>query len=371
MTHYLDVTVAAVQAAPVYFDRESSTEKACRLIHEAAKNGATLAAFGETWLPGYPFFVWGFAHNRSLFWQAAAEYIASAVEIPSPTTDRLCEAAKTAGIDVVIGVVELDERTRASVYSTLLFIGRDGEILGRHRKLKPTHMERTMWGEGDAHGLRVHERPYGRLSGLNCWEHNMMLPGYVLAAQGTQFHVAAWPGRERTTVPPNEQAYTRQLLLSRAYASQAGAYVISVAGLLGPDSMPERYGELGRSYELTGDSVIIDPRGEVIAGPAKGETILLAHCSQEALLAAKSAIDIGGHYSRPDIFQLHVNDQPLQRVRRLEANSTATTAGIPRPEDASHAREISHGSEHASIEGLRRAVPPSNSSVQRTPRRRR
>ncbi len=352
MTHYVDVTVAAVQAAPVYFDRESSTDKACRLIHEAAKSGATLAAFGETWLPGYPFFVWGFAHNRSLFWQAAAEYIASAVEIPSPTTDRLCAAAKTAGIDVVIGVVELDERTRASVYSTLVFIGRDGEILGRHRMLKPTHMERTIWGEGDAYGLRVHERPYGRLSGLNCWEHNMMLPGYVLAAQDTQFHVAAWPGRERTTVPPNEQAYTRQLLLSRAYASQAGAYVISVAGLLGPDSVPERYRELGRSYELTGDSVIIDPRGEVIAGPAKGETILLAQCSQETLLAAKSANDIGGHYSRPDIFQLHVNEQLLHRVRRLEANSTAPVAVLVGPQGTSHVPETSDGSMHPAKEGL-------------------
>jgi len=322
MTHYLDVTVAAVQAAPIYFDRESSTEKACRLIHEAARNGASIAAFGETWLPGYPFFVWGFAHNRSLFWRAAAEYIANAVEIPSPTTDRLCATAKSAGIDVVIGIVELDERTRASVYSTLLFIGREGKILGRHRKLIPTHMERTMWGEGDASGLQVYERPYGRLSGLNCWEHNMMLPGYVLAAQGTQFHVAAWPGRERAPLVPNEQAFTRQLLLSRAYASQAGAYVICVAGLLEADSMPERYRDLGRGYELSGDSAIIDPRGEVIAGPAKGDTILLAQCSQEAVLAAKAAIDIGGHYSRPDIFHLQVNDQPLVRIHGLEASWT-------------------------------------------------
>ena len=339
MTHYLDVTVAAVQAAPVYFDRELSTEKACRLIHEAAKNGAALVTFGETWLPGYPFFVWGFAHNRSLFWQAAAEYIANAVEIPSPTTDRLCAAAKTAGIDVVIGIVELDERTRASVYSTLLFIGRNGDILGRHRKLKPTHMERTIWGEGDAHGLRVYDRPYGRLSGLNCWEHNMMLPGYALAAQGTQFHVATWPGKERRAIPQYEAAYTRQLLLSRAYASQAGAYVISVAGLLGPDSMPERYRELGRSYELTGDSVIIDPRGEVIAGPAQGETILLAQCSQEAVLAAKSAIDVGGHYSRPDIFQLRVNDQVQRRVTRFEADSGAPFVAPVEVAGVSEARE--------------------------------
>src|SRR5262249_7399721 len=108
MTTFSDVTVAAIQAAPVYFDRDASTEKACALIREAAERGATLAAFGETWLPGYPFFVWGFAHNRSLFWQAAAEYIANAVEIPGDTTDRLCAAAKHAGIDVVIGIVELD-----------------------------------------------------------------------------------------------------------------------------------------------------------------------------------------------------------------------------------------------------------------------
>jgi hypothetical protein len=180
----------------------------------------------------------------------------------------------------------------------------------------------------------------------------MMLPGYVLAAQGTQFHVAAWPGKERTTVPPNEAAYTRQLLLSRAYASQAGAYVISVAGLLGPDSMPERYRELGRSYELTGDSVIIDPRGEVIAGPAKGESILLARCSQETLLAAKSALDLGGHYSRPDIFQLRVNDQLQHRVRRREANSTA--AGVVRVgvESRSRGHEISEGSDEALAETL-------------------
>ena len=213
-----------------------------------------------------------------------------------------------------------------------------------------------MWGEGDARGLHVHERPYGRLSGLNCWEHNMMLPGYVLAAQGTQFHVAAWPGRERTPVPPQEQAYTRQILLSRAYASQAAAYVISVSGLLGQDSMPDRYRELGPTYELTGDSVIIDPRGEVMAGPAKGETILLAQCSQEALLAAKSANDLGGHYSRPDIFQLQVNDQALPRLLGLEASSTPPVKGLFGAEGSSHGFETLPGGAHGAKEGMRRTI---------------
>jgi hypothetical protein len=117
--------------------------------------------------------------------------------------------------------------------------------------------------------------------------------------------------------------------------------------------------------------VIIDPRGEVIAGPAKGETILLAQCSQEILLAAKSANDLGGHYSRPDIFQLHVNEQLLQRVRRLEANSTPPVAGLVEPEGASHMRETPDGSLHPAKEGLRRAAPQPYSSFQEIPRQRR
>jgi len=222
MTKYPEFTLAAVQAAPIFFDREASTEKACQLIEEAAEQGATLAAFGETWLPGYPFFAFGKSSNTQLWWKAATEYLANAVEIPSSTTDRLCAAARRAGIDVVIGVVELDSRTRGTVYCTLLFISHEGKILGRHRKLKPTHFERAIWGEGDALGLTVYERPYGRLSGLNCWEHNMVLPGYALMAQGTQIHVAAWPGRETNRAPESPiPLWPRQLLLSRAFASQA------------------------------------------------------------------------------------------------------------------------------------------------------
>jgi len=314
MTKYPEFTLAAVQAAPIFFDREASTEKACQLIEEAAEHGATLAAFGETWVPGYPFFAFGPSPMTQLWWKAATEYLANAVEIPSSTTDRLCAAARRAGIDVVIGVVELDSRTRGTVYCTLLFISHEGEILGRHRKLKPTHFERAIWGEGDALGLRVYERPYGRLSGLNCWEHNMVLPGYALMAQGTQIHVAAWPGRETNKAPESPiPLWPRQLLLSRAFASQAGCYVVLSSGVRLVEDVPERYRDL-HTFDHTGESYIIDPRGEVIAGPAKGETILATRGSLEAVLAAKTACDVGGHYSRPDLLQLLVNGRPLERV---------------------------------------------------------
>jgi predicted amidohydrolase len=297
MTEYADLKLAAIQAAPVYFDREASTQKACELIQKAGAQGAQIAAFSETWLPGYPFFVWGSSTE-----EMAAEYLANAVEIPSPTTAAICEAARTANMDVVIGVAERDSRTQGTVYCTLLFISNEGEILGRHRKLKPTHRERTVWGEGDGSSLTVYERPYGRISGLNCWEHNMVLPGYALMALGTQIHIAAWPGGDDT----------RHQFLSRAFASQAAAYVIDVGATLSADLVPEKY--RGLVYEQLGESRIIDPTGEVIAGPAQGETILVAEGSMKAVYKAKALCDVAGHYSRPDVFQLRVNKEQRQRV---------------------------------------------------------
>jgi nitrilase len=307
MTEYSQFTLAAIQAAPVYFDREASTDKACRLIQEAGTQGATLAAFAESWLPGYPFFVWGPMKESS-----ATEYLANAVEIPSPTIDRLCEAARQANIDVVIGVAELDAQTRGTVYCTLLFIDNEGKILGRHRKLKPTHRERTAWGEGDGSSLTVYDRPYARISGLNCWEHNMVLPGYALMSEGTQVHIAAWPG----------MSGSRHLFLSQAFASQAGAYVIDVGAILSPESVNEAFKDNAPIYP--GDSCIIDPRGEIIAGPAEGETILVVDCSTEQIFSAKSMCDVGGHYSRPDVFQLRVNRSPHERVLSTREMDTDT-----------------------------------------------
>jgi predicted amidohydrolase len=320
MTTSPEFTLAAVQAAPIYFDREASTEKACQLIIEAGQKGANLAAFSETWLPGYPFF-----HSSALVNQGRVSYLSNAVEIPSPTTDRLCSAAQETGVDVVIGIAELDPITKGTVYCTLLFIGQDGEILGRHRKLKPTGRERTVWGEGDGVGLTVYERPYGRISGLNCWEHRMVLPGYALMALGTQIHVAAWPFSWHLDPDLNNAP-----LLSQVFAAQGGCYVIATSALLRPEDVQEAYRELalGKIGEWVGAKRggcrIIAPGGDVIAQAAMDEeTILTASVSLEAVLEAKADIDVGGHYSRPDILQLHINRRPLARL--VESDSVDPT----------------------------------------------
>ena len=303
--------LAAVQAASVLFDKTRTTEKAVSLIAEAGRLGADLAVFGETWLPGYPFFV--DAGLSDLLFDASAEYVGAAVEIGGAETDALCVAARRAGLDVVIGVAEKDPLTEGTVYCTALTIGREGVVLNRHRKLKPTHAERVIWGDGDGAGLKTLARPYGRISALNCWEHQMLLPAYALAAQGTQIHAALWPGREKPDVGSGEFCWTRQLLLSRAFASQTAAYVVAAAGLRLKAHIPDRWRALGE-WEHTGQSAIIDPRGEVIAGPLEGEGVLVAEGSHAVVRAAKAACDIAGHYSRPDVFGFRVNTSPASRA---------------------------------------------------------
>ena len=134
----------------------------------------------------------------------------------------------------------------------------------------------------------------------------MVLPGYTLKAQGTQVHIAAWPGTSTS----------RHLFLSRTFASQAAAYVIDVGGVLTPDRVPEKYKEIASSFP--GESCIIDPRGEVIAGPAEGEEILVTDCSTEYIYSAKVSCDVAGHYSRPDVFRLCVNRAPSLRVVEMQ-----------------------------------------------------
>ncbi|WDI32013.1 carbon-nitrogen hydrolase family protein [Hyphococcus flavus] len=316
--------MAAIQAAPVLFDKSASTEKACNLIAEAGKRGVDIAAFGECWLPGYPFWVDGPVID--LTWEVSAVFLENAVELDGPEVAALCEAAAGANVDVMIGVAERDPHTQGTAYATALTVGREGVVLNRHRKLKPTHAERIIWGDGDGAGLNVIDRDYGRISALNCWEHQMMLPGYALAAQGTQIHAALWPGWEKEP-RPSEYCWARQHLLSRAFASQAGAYVVCAAGVRLEEHIPDKWKPFG-VWEHPGKSAIIDPRGEIIAEAGVGEDMLIAEGSLDMVRAAKSACDIAGHYSRPDVFDFRVNMTPAgARVQRVSELTDGVLSG--------------------------------------------
>jgi predicted amidohydrolase len=294
--------VAAIQASPIFLNRDASLEKAVNLIKQAADEGAMLAAFGEAWLPGYPIHAWA-SSSSALWWELAAAYLDQSIEIPGPATDALCAIAQEKVIDVVIGVSERDTNTRGSAYATMLFIGAEGQILGRHRKLKPAPHERTVWADGDAVELRVHDRPYGGLSGLTSTEHQMVLPTYALAEQGSQVHVASWPGGEPQGPSRTNAKAARQHLLSRAFAAQTGTYVVCAGTVLSKSVIPEKYRDF-LPHDCAGYSAVIDPFGEVVAGPVEGETVLITDCQMATLRSAKIAFDCAGHSARPDQFKL-------------------------------------------------------------------
>lgn len=312
------VRVAVVQASPVFLNLSASIDKAIRLIAEAANTGASLAAFGEGWLPGYPIHALS-AANSDLWWELAAAYLDQTVDLQSALIDALCTAARAKNIDIVIGLGERETTTRGSVYSALLFIGRDGRVFGRHRKLKPAAYERAVWADGDVIGLQAYDRGYGNLTGLTSTEHQMVLPTYALAEHGTQIHVASWPGCEPTPADSTIAMRSHQHLLSRAFAVQTGSYVLCAASTLTQADIPERYRDL-LAHEFTGNSMIIDPRGNIISGPVQGESILIAECSLALVRAAKVAFDCAGHSARRDQLRLKFeaaqefepNDEPDQ-----------------------------------------------------------
>ena len=250
------VRVAAVQAAPVFLDRDATVEKAIRLIAEAAAGGAQLVAFPETWIPGYPAWIFGAAG-----WDDAAQkrvfgrLNANAVEVPSPAVDDLCRAAKEAGVVVAMGMTERDARSsRGSLYNSILYVSDEGEVLGVHRKLMPTHAERIVWGQGDGSTLHVFETPAGRVGGLACWEHWMPLTRFAMHAKGEQIHVAAWP---EVGDPELHRFATRH------YAFEGRCFALCVMGArLRPDDLPEDF-ELREAMGATDDFVAVPGRRHV------------------------------------------------------------------------------------------------------------
>jgi nitrilase len=299
-------TVAAVQAAPIFLDREATVEKACALIAQAAAAGAKIVVFPESFIPAYPAWVWAVpAGEEGLLSELYAELLANAVAIPSPATDQLCNAAKQAGVYVVMGVSERNiEASRASLYNTLLYIDPEGAILGKHRKLVPTGGERLVWAQGDGSTLGVYETPFGVLSGLICWENYMPLARYALYAWGTQIYVAATWDRGQPW-----------LSTLRHIAKEGRVYVLGCGMALRTSDLPDRLALKQRFYADAdagewinrGDSAIVSPDGAYLAGPVRErEEILYAELDPRQMRGPKWMLDVAGHYGRPDVFELTV-----------------------------------------------------------------
>jgi predicted amidohydrolase len=306
-------TAAAVQAAPVFLDRDATIDKACGLIDEAAKAGAQLIVFPETWIPGYPFW-----HTTPQVFAGKlyAELWKNAVEVPSEATQRIADAARKAAAYVVVGLNERDTAGRGTLYNTLLYFAPDGTIVRRHRKLVPTFTERTVWGFGDGSDLELVQTPLGRLGGLICWEHEMTLAKYALYAQGEQVHCAVWP------------AYSGQNdhidFGMRQYAFEGACFVVSSCGVVLPGAYPKA---LGGAPKANGGSAIVSPRGAYLAGPLYDtEEILYADVDLEDAIREKHSRDVAGHYARPDVFQLVVNRRPKPVARFTEARVTTALA---------------------------------------------
>lgn len=306
-------SVAVAQVAPAFLDLDGSLRRAEETIAEAARGGARLVAFAETWLPGYP--SWA---DAGIPWEdptakaAFARLHRNAVEVPGPATEALCRAARRHRIHVVMGMTERDAQfSRGTLYNSLLFVSDAGEILGVHRKLVPTHSERVIWGAGDGSTLHVFGTELGRLGGLICWEHWMPLARFAMHAKGEQVHVAVWPD-----LPDIHH------VASRAYAFEGRCYVLCAGMYLPLDAVPQDL-EVREALErvaaenpdptlvLWGGSGILGPDGEWVAGPVAGrEEIVYGEIDLERIAAEQQALDTAGHYHRPDVFSVTVDETP-------------------------------------------------------------
>ncbi len=310
------IRVAVVQAAPLLFDRDATLTKAEILIQEAASHGAQLLLFPEAFIPCYPrglsfgMVVGSRSPEGRALWQRYWEH---SIAIPSDATDRLAEAAGEASVYVAIGVVERDTSfSGGTLYCTLLYLGPDGRVLGKHRKLKPTGAERLIWGEGDGSTLTVLETELGMIGGLICWENYMPLARATMYAKGVDIYLA----------PTADARDTWQATL-RHIACEGRCFVLGcnqfVTKDMYPEDLPLRH-ELREKPEVMcrGGSAVVSPLGEVLAGPLYGEEgILYADLDREELIRSKVDFDVVGHYARPDIFQLCVDERPRRPLETV------------------------------------------------------
>jgi nitrilase len=294
---------AVVQAAPVFLDKDGCIEKTCKLIEEAGGNGARLVVFPETYIPTYPYWIRDLV-DRTPCHEAFVQLFRNAISVPSMETEILARSAKKADTYVVVGINEVDGGT---IYNSNLHISARGKVLGVHRKLMPTFTERAVWGFGDGSTLQVFDTEIGRLGSLVCYEHHMPLVKFAMFSKREQIHAACWPGLKRI----NHVAEAA----SRQYAFEGQVFVFASAGILLEDTVPNEFVLREHIIKANGGSAIIDPLGRVLAGPVYDrEEILYADIDLDSIVKAKYVIDSVGHYSRSEVAQLFLNEEPFHPV---------------------------------------------------------
>ena len=308
MTH-----LAIVQCSPVFLDKDKTINLAVNKIEEAASKGADLVVFTEAFIPGYPTWVWRLrpGGDWNLSEELHARLLNNAVDVESEDLEPLYEAARKNHVTIVCGIEERDSRlSRATLYNTVITIGPDGTLLNKHRKLMPTNPERMVWGFGDASGLKVIETEAGRIGTLMCWENYMPLARYALYSQGVEIYIA-----------PTYDSGDGWIGSLQHIAREGCCWVVGCGNLMKgsdfPDDMPEKSNLYPDPDEWVnpGDSIVIAPGGEIVAGPMREqEGILYCEIDPEKVGIARRALDVTGHYSRPDIFQLHVNTRQQSPV---------------------------------------------------------
>lgn len=307
------VKAAVIQASPILFDRDATVKKTVDLIGQAAGMGARLLLFPEAFIPAYPrglSFGTVVGERKPGGRETWQRYWANSVDVPGPVTVAIGEAARQANAYVCIGVIERDARDgRGTLYCTLLYFGPDGALLGKHRKLKPTGSERLIWGEGDGSTLTVLETPLGKVGGLICWENYMPLARMAMYAKGVEIYLAPTADARDAW-----QSTMRHIALEgRCFVLGCNQYVTRAmypADLSGVEDLVDQPEIMCR-----GGSVIVSPLGEVIAGPLYDkEDILFAELDLAEVVRSKLDFDVVGHYARPDLFQLIVDESPRKSV---------------------------------------------------------
>lgn len=330
------IRAAAIQASPVFLDKKATIEKFCSLIEEAGREGAEFIVTPETGIPGYPYWRGSFGYtdpeSAALWREAVIDYYEQSLHIERDTRP-LCLAARSADAHCVIGCSEQDDRPGSrTLFNTMLFIGRDGRILGRHRKLIPTHQERIFWGMGDASDLRVFETDIGRIGGLVCFENHVTLFKAAMAIKGEEIHAANWPGYwtyagERRNVRDMSGATGPYHLCDqdsavREYAFETQTFVVSASLIQPPETVPDSFPFKARANFrwAIGGSSIVNPFGMYLVEPVLGEeTIIYADLDLDDRTVAKNVFDCMGHYARWDVVSLNLREEEWGPLRSGEA----------------------------------------------------